>query len=90
MATINFAEYYTPHARQLEAHKREEKYMGVGGAMSGGKSRFGCAEMIQLCLDYPGNRVGIFRKNRSVLKRTTMVSFFAICPPDLIAWKRQG
>lgn len=85
MATINFADYYTPHARQLEAHKSEKKYKGVGGAMAGGKSRFGCAEMIQLCLDYLGNRVGIFRKNRSVLKRTTMVTFFAICPPDLIA-----
>ena len=53
--------------------------------MAGGKSRAGCAEAIQRCLDYPGNRFGIFRKNRTVLKRTTMVTFFAICPPDLIA-----
>lgn len=53
--------------------------------MGGGKSRAGCAEGIQLSLDIPGNRGVIVRKNLTTLKRTTMVTFFQVCPPELIS-----
>ena len=86
---IDFASRYTPHPRQLVFHNKATdlslRYHGIGGAMNGGKSRGGCGEMNQRCIDYPGNRVGIFRKNRTTLKRTTLVSWFTITPPDLIA-----
>lgn len=52
--------------------------------MRGGKSRFGCAEMLQDCIDYAGNRVAIIRRHRTVLKRTTLTTFLAICPPGMI------
>ena len=82
---IDFSARYIPHPRQLEFHRQTARYRGIGGAMAGGKSRGGCAEMNQRAIDYPGNRIGIFRKNRTTLKRTTLVSWFAITPPDMIA-----
>lgn len=82
---IDFSARYIPTPRQLVFHNETARYRGIGGAMAGGKSRGGCAEMIQRCLDFPGNRVGILRKNRTTLKKTTLVSFLAITPPDMIA-----
>lgn len=52
--------------------------------MGGGKSVALCGEGIQLSLDVPGNRGAIIRRNRTTLKRTTLVTFFQVCPPELI------
>lgn len=52
--------------------------------MGGGKSAALCGEGIQLSLDIPGNRGAIIRRNRTTLKRTTLVTFFQVCPPELI------
>lgn len=81
---VDFSAFYTPTSKQAEFHSCPSMYRLIGGAMGGGKSRAGCAEGIQLSLDIPGNRGVIVRKNLTVLKRTTMVTFFQVCPPELI------
>ena len=85
---IDLREYYDPFkyigGEHVDFHKSSSKYKLIGGAMGGSKTYSGCAEAIQLSLDYPGNRGVICRKNRTVLKRTTLVTFFRVCPPELI------
>lgn len=85
MPLINLSDYYVNQPRQTEFHLCPSKYRLFGGAMSGGKSYGGCAEGIKLSLLYPGNRGLIARKTLGSLKRTTLVTFFRVCPPELIA-----
>lgn len=82
--TIDFAKYYLPKAKQALAHKCREKYLLFGGAMGGGKSWWLCAEAIRQAMKYNGNRLVIVRKELSVLRRTTLVTFFSICPKEII------
>lgn len=81
---IDFSKYYQPKPKQIEAHKCRAKYLLFGGAMSGGKSWFLCAEAIKQAMKYNGNRLVIVRKELSVLRRTTLVTFFSICPREII------
>jgi PBSX family phage terminase large subunit len=81
---IRFDEYYIPTEKQSQFHRASQRYKLYGGAMGGGKSVALCAESIQLCLDYPGNRGYVCRKYNTVLKKTTMQTFFEVCPPALI------
>ncbi|MFP9114435.1 phage terminase large subunit [Flavobacterium sp. RHBU_3] len=81
---INFSLYYTPKPKQIEAHKCRAKYVLFGGAMGGGKSWFLCAEAIKQAMKYPGNRLVIVRKELSVLRRTTLVTFLSICPKEIL------
>jgi phage terminase large subunit len=81
---IRFDKYYTPHASQGPWHASPAKYKLIGGAMGGGKSFSLCGEAVQLSIEVPGNRGVIVRKNLTVLKRTTLVTFFRVCPPELI------
>lgn len=81
---INFSDYYTPKPKQAEAHKCRSKYLLFGGAMGGGKSYFLCSEAIKQAMKYSGNRLVIVRKEMSVLRRTTLITFFSICPPSII------
>jgi len=85
---INWKERYDPFnyggTAHVDFHKSSARYKLIGGAMGGSKSVSGCAEIIQLSLDIPNNRCAIIRKNRTVLKRTTMVTFFQVCPPEII------
>lgn len=81
---IDFSKYYNPKLKQIEAHKCRAKYLLFGGAMGGGKSWFLCAEAIRNVMKYEGNRIVIVRKELSVLRRTILVTFFSICPPQII------
>ncbi|MDH0660455.1 phage terminase large subunit [Empedobacter sp. GD03865] len=82
--TIDFSQYYKPHPKQAEAHKCRAKYVLFGGAMGGGKSWFLCAEAIKQAMMYNGNRLVIVRKELSVLRRTTLITFLSICPKEII------
>ncbi len=84
MITIDFALYYRPKPKQIIAHKCRAKYVLFGGAMGGGKSYWLIAEAIKQAMKYPGNRLVIVRKELSVLRRTTLVSFLSICPKEII------
>lgn len=81
---IDFSNYYTPKAKQFIAHKCRAKYLLFGGSMGGGKSWFLCAEAIKQSMKYNGNRLVIVRKELSVLRRTTLVTFLSICPKEII------
>ncbi|MEJ8590338.1 phage terminase large subunit [Riemerella anatipestifer] len=81
---IDFSNYYRPKPKQIEAHKCRAKYLLFGGAMGGGKSWFLCAEAIKQAMKYNGNRLVIVRKELSVLRRTTLITFFSICPKEIL------
>lgn len=50
-----------------------------GGGAGGGKSWVGCEWLISMCLRYPGTRYFIARKKLTVLKKTTLITFFKVC-----------
>lgn len=81
---VDFSKYYNPKPKQSIAHSSRAKYLLFGGAMGGGKSWFLCAEAIRNAMKYEGNRLVIVRKELSVLRRTILVTFQSICPPEII------
>ena len=81
---VDFSLYYNPKAKQIKAHKCRAKYLLFGGAMGGGKSWFLCAEAIKQAMKYNGNRLVIVRKELSVLRRTTLVTFLSICTKEIL------
>lgn len=81
---IDFSTYYEPKPKQYLAHRNRAKYLLFGGAMGGGKSWWLCAEAIKQAMMYSGNRLVIVRKELSVLRKTTLVTFFSICPREII------
>ncbi len=81
---IDFSKYYQPKPKQSLAHSNRAKYLLYGGSMGSGKSWFLCAEAIKNAMMFEGNRLVIIRKELSVLRRTILVSFFSICPPQII------
>ena len=81
---IVFSKYYIPKPKQALAHKCRAKYLLFGGAMSSGKSYFLCAEVIKNAMKFKGNRLVIVRKELSVLRWTTLVTFLSICLPQII------
>jgi phage terminase large subunit len=81
---IDFSQTYKPHAKQQQAHASRARYLLFGGAMGGGKSWFLCAEAILHAMRFPGNSLVIVRKNMTVAKRTIVITFFSVCPPQII------
>lgn len=64
-------------AQVLEAiRSRRVKELLYGGAMGSGKSYLIAMMAAGLAGNHPGTSYGVFRKNRSVLERTTLESFF--------------
>lgn len=51
------------------------KYLAFGGAFAGGKSIVISFIIAMAALKYPKTRYAIFRKNRTVLRRTTYITF---------------
>lgn len=73
-----------PSARQrifLNAGEKEQLY---GGAKSGGKSFAICSKLIMLAVAIPGNRLGLFRKDLTDLRDSTLVTLLKLLPPELI------
>ncbi len=81
---IDMSLYYQPKPKQAQAHKNRSKYLLYGGSMGSGKSYFLCAEAIKKAMQYNGGRLVIVRKELSVLRRTTLITFRSICPPEII------
>jgi PBSX family phage terminase large subunit len=74
-----------PHKQQIifmNSAKREQLF---GGAKRGGKSVGIAQKIIALSMAFPGNRGLLARQNLTDLKDSTLVSFFQVCPPELIA-----
>ncbi len=55
------------------------------GGFNNGKSYGGCAKVFTLMSTFPNYRTAIARQTYSDLKKTTMQTFFKICPPGIIA-----
>lgn len=65
----------------MDADEREQLF---GGAKRGGKSVALCQKLIALGTSFPGNRLGLFRKDLTDLRESTLVSFEKICPKSII------
>lgn len=81
---ISFADYYAPKQKQRTAHRNTAPFLLFGGAMGGGKSWFLCAEAILNAMKYDGNRLVIVRKELTTIRKTILITFFKICPPEII------
>src|SRR5574343_1597481 len=82
---------YIPHQKQIEAHCAAEQFIGYGGAMGGGKTRWLCEMAKFLSLKFPGNFGVIARQSGPVLENTTMEVFFSeVLIPGSEEWKQLG
>lgn len=74
---------HEPTPKQFDAIKllydRETEYLLFGGGAGGGKSWLGCEWILSLCLNFPGVRTFIGRKELKELKATTLVTLFKVC-----------
>ena len=79
---------FTPHPKQLDfmqaALGGNYKFLLFGGAAGGGKSFVSLATLITLAKFYPGSKSFVIRESLPTLKRTTIPSFFKLCPRSFI------
>ena len=75
---------YSPSQRQLMFLHAAEKEQLYGGAKRGGKSVAISMKAILLSVMYPGNRGGLFRQDLTDLRDSLLVTFFQVCPSELI------
>jgi hypothetical protein len=54
------------------------------GGFNNGKTFAGCLKAFTLLSTFPNYRMGIARQVYADLKRTTMQTFFKLCPPELV------
>lgn len=74
---------YIPTERQKLAHIAPQRYKLFGGAMGGGKSRWLCEEVKELCMEFPGNRILMARYHLSDFKNTTLKTLEECFPKGL-------
>lgn len=73
-----------PSIKQWAAIDRSEMEQLYGGSKSGGKTREICAKLILMNVLFPGNQTGLFRKDLTDLKGSTLVTFELMCPKALV------
>src|SRR5574343_1871923 len=82
---------YIPHQRQIEAHCAIEQFIGYGGGMGGGKTRWLCEMAKFLSLKFPGNFGVVARQSGPVLDNTTVEVFFSeVLIPGTPEWQQLG
>lgn len=79
-----------PHKQQIKFMNAAHKEQLFGGAKRGGKSVAICQKIIALSMAFPGNRGILIRQNLTDLKDSTLVTFFQVCPRQLIARHHLG
>lgn len=79
---------FEPHPKQQEfieaVFSSRFKYLLFGGAAGGGKSFVSLATLILLNRVFPGSKSFVIRESLPTLKRTTIPSFFKLCPRSFI------
>ncbi len=73
-----------PSVKQWAFIDRAEMEQLYGGSKSGGKSRAEVMKIILLAVLFPGNQLGMFRKDLTDLKGSLLVTFELMCPKALI------
>ncbi len=82
---------YIPSPKQVEAHCATEQFLGFGGAMGGGKTRWLCEAAKLFSISYPGNFGLLGRQSGPALKVSTMEVFFdEVMIPGSDEWKELG
>ena len=85
MAEIEIISDYKPFPQQQLAHQAKQRFKLYGGAMGGGKSKWGCEEAKDLSMKYPGNRGIMCRYHLSDFKNSTLKTLLECLPPELVA-----
>ena len=67
-----------PTLKQVLFRDSPHKYKLFGGGVGGGKTVALCAEALRLSMMYPGNRGFLGRHEGEALRRTTLVTMFAL------------
>lgn len=79
---------FNPFPKQIEFIEAAfgDKYTQVlyGGAIRGGKTFAGLGTLVMFCKFYPKTRWAVVRDSLQTLKRTTIPSFFKVCPEKFI------
>jgi PBSX family phage terminase large subunit len=74
---------HEPTPKQFDALKllydANTEYILFGGGAGGGKSWVGCEWLLSMCLNYPGIRLFVGRKELKELKATTLLTLFKVC-----------
>ncbi len=82
---------YEPLPPQWAFHRSGAKIRGYGGAMGGGKSRAGCEEVFDACLDFPGLKAVVARDSHTSIVETTKKTMLEqVIPSPLIARKKES
>lgn len=79
---------FEPHPKQKEfieaVFSNRYKYLMFGGSAGGGKSFVSLATLILLARVFPGSKSFVIRESLPTLKRTTIPSFYKLCPKSFI------
>ena len=68
---------YKPFPTQKLAHMLPHKYKLYGGAMGGGKSKWLCESIVDICMKYPGTEAIMARYHLSDFRNTTLRTLLA-------------
>lgn len=70
--------------QQREFFYATERNQCFSGGFNNGKTYSGCLKSFTLLSTFPNYRMAIARQVYADLKRTTMQTFFKLCPPELV------
>lgn len=75
--------------QQRDFYYATERNQCYSGGFNNGKTYAGCLKALTLLLTFPGYRIIIGRQTFADLKRTTMQTFFKLCPKDYVNHNQQ-
>lgn len=72
------------NAAQREFYYSTARNQCFSGGFNNGKTFAGCLKALTLLTTFNGYRIAICRQTYANLKRTTMQTFFKLCPPEIV------